>query len=171
MSAINILGTEYTILDTREKITVADSFVLPQNKIMTGNGEAKLYVGNDNEEVRDFFGDVGFEIPCFILKADLQTYLEETRAEYLKPQQPYRHSNDLPHYWQERSAKVAELPAIFWFELVEQTQIAGPRVYVKSNQPAYRLIRELSLPFITHEAARAKRSNCVLLSTFCRLLR
>jgi len=158
MAAINILGTEYTILDTREKITVADSFVLPQNKIMTGNGEAKLYVGNDNEEVREFFGDAGFEIPSFILKADLQTYLEETRAEYLKPQQPYRHSDDLPQYWQERSAKVAELPTILWFELVEQTQIAGPRVYVKSNQPAYRLIRELSLPFITYLSAMKLQS-------------
>ena len=31
---------EYTVEDTKEKITIADSFVVRQNKIGSGNGEA-----------------------------------------------------------------------------------------------------------------------------------
>ena len=54
-----------------QKKTIADSFVVRQNKIGGGNGEAKLYVGNDNNEIRGFFGSSGFTIPCFLLKRDL----------------------------------------------------------------------------------------------------
>jgi putative restriction endonuclease len=48
MTSITINNVKYTIVDTKEKMTVADSFVKRQNKIMTGNGEAKFYLGNDN---------------------------------------------------------------------------------------------------------------------------
>jgi len=38
-----IIGeNEFKVLDTKEKITIADSFVVRQNKIGGGNGEAKL---------------------------------------------------------------------------------------------------------------------------------
>jgi putative restriction endonuclease len=33
---------DYKVVDTKEKITIADSFVVRQNKIGGGNGEAKL---------------------------------------------------------------------------------------------------------------------------------
>ncbi len=51
---ITILNNEYEVLETKEKITIADSFVVRQNKIGGGNGEAKLYVGQDNQEIRVF---------------------------------------------------------------------------------------------------------------------
>ena len=57
---IKILNNDYKVLDAKEKITIADSFVVRQNKIGGGNGEAKLYVGNENDEMRDFFGNSGF---------------------------------------------------------------------------------------------------------------
>lgn len=139
----------FKVVDTIEKITIADSFVVKQNKIGGGNGEAKLYVGQDNSETRGFFGDNGFAIPCFLVKSDLQKYLEETKAEYLKPEQPYIKKEDLPKLWQARKEKIDELPEIIKFEVIEQTQIAGPRVYVNSNDLAYKIIRELSLPNIT----------------------
>lgn len=139
----------FKVIDTKEKITIADSFVVKQNKIGGGNGEAKLYVGQDNSETRGFFGDNGFAIPCFLVKSDLQKYLEETKAEYLKPEQPYIKKEDLPKLWQARKEKIDELPEIINFEVIEQTQIAGPRVYVNSNDLAYKIIRELSLPNIT----------------------
>ena len=56
---------EYTVEDTKEKITIADSFVVRQNKIGSGNGEAKLYIGQDTSNTRDFFGSRGFTIACF----------------------------------------------------------------------------------------------------------
>jgi hypothetical protein len=41
------------------------------------------------------------------------------------------------------------LPEKIEFEVIEQTQISGPRVYVNSSDNAYKIIRELSLPNIT----------------------
>lgn len=147
---IQLLNQDFKVINTKEKITIADSFVVRQNKIGYGNGEAKLYVGNDNQEIRDFFGATGFAIPCFLLKRDLLRYLEETKAEYITPEQPYVNKEQLPNLWKERKRKIEQLPDKIEFEVVEQTQIAGPRIYVKSTDNAYKLIRELSLPNITY---------------------
>ena len=68
---IKLLNKDFKVLETKEKITIADSFVVRQNKIGGGNGEAKLYVGNENQEMRNFFGNNGFKITCFLLKKDL----------------------------------------------------------------------------------------------------
>ena len=146
---IKLNNQEFNVLDTKEKITIADSFVVRQNKIGGGNGEAKLYIGQDNQETRSFFGNNGFAIPCFLIKQDLLKYLEETKVEYLKPEQPYLNKDILPTLWNERKAKIEALPEKIEFEVFEQTQISGPRVYVNSRDNAYKIIRELSLPNIT----------------------
>lgn len=147
---IRINGVDYKVIDTKEKITIADSFVLRQNKIGSGNGEAKLYVGNDNTEVRHFFGRRGFDVSCFLLKKDLLKYLNETKAEYLNPEQQYINKDILPQLWNERKEKIEQLPEVIRFDVAEQTQITGPRVYVNSSDNAYKIIRELSLPNITY---------------------
>jgi rRNA processing protein Gar1 len=150
---IQLLNEPFKVLDTKEKITIADSFVVRQNKIGGGNGEAKLYIGQENQETRDFFGIYGFGIKCFLLKKDLLKYLEETKQEYLNPEQPYLNREILPNLWNERLKKVSELPERIEFAVTEQTQIDGPRIYIKSNDKAYKLIRELSLPNITYISA------------------
>lgn len=150
---IQLLNEPFKVLDTKEKITIADSFVVRQNKIGGGNGEAKLYIGQENQETRDFFGIYGFGIKCFLLKKDLLKYLDETKEEYLNPEQPYVNREALPNLWNERLKKVSELPDRIEFEVTEQTQIDGPRIYIKSNDKAYKLIRELSLPNITYISA------------------
>ena len=71
---------EFKVIDTKEKITIADSFVVRQNKIGGGNGEAKLYIGQDGQETRNFFGGNGFAITCFLMKQDLQKYLEDKKS-------------------------------------------------------------------------------------------
>ena len=106
MTSIKINNINYEIVDTKEKLTVADSFVKRQNKIMTGNGEAKFYLGNDNKEVRNFFGKKGFNLKCFLLKKDLIQYLKDSEAEYRNPEQHYRHREEMPQYWKERMEKV-----------------------------------------------------------------
>ncbi len=75
--------------------------------------------------------------------------MEETKVEYLKPEQPYINKEILPNLWNERKKKIDALPERIDFEVVEQTQIAGPRVYVNSTDQAYKIIIELSLPNIT----------------------
>jgi putative restriction endonuclease len=147
---INLNNQKYKVLNTEEKITIADSFVVRQNKIGGGHGESKLYIGHDSENLRSFFGQTGFTIKCFLLKQDLLKYLEETKTEYLHPEQPYINHNILPTLWQERKDKINALDEKIEFEIIEQTQISGPRIYVKSSDPAYKIIRELSLPNITY---------------------
>ena len=83
------------------------------------------------------------------MKTDLLKYLEETKLEYLNPEQPYVNKDELPNLWIKRKTKIDALPEKVEFEVIEQIQIAGPRIYVNSNSQAYRLIRELSLPNIT----------------------
>ena len=146
---IVIENKSFTVIDTIEKITISDSFVLRQNKIGTGNGEAKLYVGQENDNLRDFFGSSGFAINCFLLKSDLQKYLDETEAEYIRPEQPYIYKDTLPQLWKERKEKIGKLDNKIEFIVNEQTQIGGSRIYVNSSDMGYKIIRELSLPNIT----------------------
>lgn len=65
---IEIAGKQYTFVETKEKMTVPDCFVVSANKIGGGHGESKFYVGNDSEELRGFFGSKGFQLDCFLLK-------------------------------------------------------------------------------------------------------
>ena len=106
---INLASENFKIVDTKERITIADSFVVRQNKIGGGNGEAKLYVGQENSETRGFFGEAGFEIDCFLLKEDLLKYLIETKVEYQNPFQPYQNKDILPELWEKRFEKINSL--------------------------------------------------------------
>ncbi len=147
---INILKQIYQVEDAKEKITIADSFVVRENKIGSGSGEAKLYIGQDNQDTRIFFGNSGFTIKCFLLKKDLIRYLEETKVEYLNPEQQYINKINLPTLWDHRKNEIDLLPEKIEFEIKEQDQITKPRIYVKSEESAYKLIRKLSLPNITY---------------------
>lgn len=150
---ITILGIQYDIVDTIEKMTVADSFVTRGNKIGGGNGEAKFYIGNESEEIRSFFGQEGFNIECFLLKKDLIQYLKDCQDEYINPEQLYRDRANMPALWRERMSIIENENDVLQFHIQEQTQIAGPRLYIKSTDPAYELIRKLSLPNITYLSA------------------
>lgn len=147
---IEILDNKYNIIDTKEKITIADSFIVRSNKIGNGNGEAKLYVGERNDFNRKFFGGKSFRVKCFLLKSDLLKYLEDCKEEYLNPQQQYKGKDKMEELWEERLQKVNKLNDIEYFELVEQDQIIGNRMYVKSSDSAYQVLRFLSLPNISY---------------------
>lgn len=142
-------GKEYRVIDAKEKITIADSFVVASNKIGTGHGEGKLYVGAKGEELYTFFGKPGFVLRCIMLRKDLVSYLNEVKIEYLKPEQPYRDRADLPALWNKRLAQVNDLPEVIEFEVAEQKSGGNRRSYVNSKDRAYQLIRELSLPNVT----------------------
>lgn len=147
---INILGEEYTVIDAKEKITIADSFVLTANKIGTAHGEGKLYIGNENEETTLFFGERGFSNNCFLLKKDLIEYLNDSKNEYKKPEQPYQKPENLPNLWVKRISDVNKLDDFLSFTISDQTQIKGSRVYVNTSDDNYKLIREISLPNISY---------------------
>jgi hypothetical protein len=155
MNTVNINGDKYEVIDVLEKISVADSFVFPSNKIGGGNGEAKLYVGQVGEKLNFFFGERGFEIECLLSKTNLLRYLNSAYSEYLEPRQTYREKDNLPLKWEERKMKINNQESFILFKAKDQNQIVGPRLYLNSTEKSedknnYSLLRELSLPIITH---------------------
>jgi len=149
-----IEGERFTFEDTFDTpITVADSWVMPKNKLGDGNGEAKLYFGS-REKMEQFFGEIGFTATCFVLRQDLQAYMQAIKAEYFTPSQNYRGRNEMRWLWSERMEKINALPSgIVDFTIREQSQIAGPRGYVNSSDKVYKLIREISLPLVSYISA------------------
>lgn len=134
-------------------ITVADSWVMPKNKLGDGNGEAKLYISS-RDKMEAFFGEIGFTATCFVLRQDLEAYMNAIKSEYLEPSQDYRGKDEMLSLWSERMEKINLLPdGIVDFTLREQMQIAGPRGYVNSSDKIYRLIREISLPLVSYISA------------------
>ena len=90
-----IEGEKFDFVETFDTpITVADSWVMPKNKLGDGNGEAKLYVGS-RDKMEKFFGEIGFTATCFVLRQDLQTYMNAIKAEYFTPSQEYRGKEEM----------------------------------------------------------------------------
>ena len=137
-------------IDTKEKITIADSFVVRSNKLGNGNGEGKLYIGNEGEVLRNFYGPNGFKIKCFLLKQDLLKFLNDLKAEYIFPQLPYKKKEDLPSLFSSRLNKIQSLPEVLEFSIDEQVQIQGPRVYINSKDKNYQFLREIPLPDLSY---------------------
>lgn len=129
-------------------VNVADSFVDPSNKVETGHGEAKLYVGQrPSAGYIDFFGAPGFRLNARLKKSDMLRFLDEMKPEYFHPTYGYRDSKKLGTLWFERRKEVLALPDENNDFLVdEQSHLKGPRGYINSNSPLYRYLRILPLP-------------------------
>ena len=150
MDNININGEEYENLDIKEKVTIADSFVSGSNKIGTGHGERKLYIGNENDETLRFFGKRGFTHNCFLLKTGLIKFLNNSKEEYRRPKQSYQKPEKLSKLWDKRSSMINMLDEFLPFSIEDQSKIKGPRVYINSKDKHYELIREVALPNISY---------------------
>lgn len=147
---MNINGKTYIFKDIYDSIvTVPDCFVKHDNKIGKGHGEKKLYLGT-KETMRDFFGDNGFIAECFILKQDLINYHQTLQNEYRNPSQEYFGKSQFLSLWDSRLNIIKSYPDIISFTIKEQEQIKGSRGYINSNDNAYELIRELSLPLVSY---------------------
>ena len=155
-----IKGEKFKFVNTFETpITVADSWVVPKNKLGGGNGEAKLYVGS-RDKMEAFFGEMDFTATCFVLRQDLQAYMNAIKAEYLTPSQEYRGKDEMRSLWFERMEMINSLPdGIVAFTIREQSQIAGSRGYVNSSDKIYKLIREISLPLVSYISAMRLEYN------------
>lgn len=160
MRTINISGIIYEIIDTKEKITIADSFVVPANKLGTGNGAEEFFLGSKKDlNLIDFLDGLHFSINCFLLKKDLVQYLNDTKVEYFNPEQPYRKKSEFPLLWNQRMENLNNFGDIIHFTLEEHTgrKITDNRLYAKKPQGLelqnYKLLRELSLPNITYVSA------------------
>lgn len=110
---IIIGGAEYNVLDAKECITIPDCFVKDSNKIGTGHGEAKLYVGQTTDgSTLDFFEN--FDGKCVIKKEDLISYLMDSENEYKNPDQEYRNKANMPQIFSNHFDKISNLDEEFY---------------------------------------------------------
>jgi hypothetical protein len=138
-----IQGREFVVLDVRESITVADSFAF--NKIGSGHGEAKLYVGQETPDLLRFWD--GFsDCRCFVTKSDFLSYLEQAKGEFLIPSQPYAKPEALAKRYTALVSEMAtEKDEVLPF-LIRRVDVQPPRVYVISDSKYYEMIRESGIP-------------------------
>ncbi len=129
-------------------VSVADSWVVTSNKTGTGNGEAKIYVGQrPSKSYKTFFGPTGFRLRCRLRKSDLLRFLDEMKVEYWFPTYPYRDSAKLRELWVKRRKEIEDISGEFiLFTADEQHQLEGPRGYINSDDENYQLLRMLPLP-------------------------
>ena len=138
---------DFELIDASEKITIADSFVHPAQKLGRGHGEAKLYIGNKSKELWDFFGsEKGFILDCFLDKKNLIEFIDDLKPEYENPNLPYDRKSELPNLFTRRKEKLNDLNNIINFKMTYQSHLQGPRVYLNSNDENYQLLREIPLP-------------------------
>lgn len=147
MAYFTYLGNEYDVTNTLECITLADSFV--KNKIGSGHGEAKLYVGNESKELLDFFGN--FNCKCFFKKEDFVEYLNDAKDEYMNPEQDYVKKEEMPSIYQSLKFVVDQINEdVLWFDMY-RVSVEPPRVYINSTKNIYYdLMRSLGLPNISY---------------------
>ena len=145
---MQIEGVKYARDSIWMPLAVPDSFVVRDNKIEAGHGEAKFYVGSRNDpNLRRFFGDEGFSITALFIREDLIQFLEDTKIEYLRPTQSYNNSSRLSRLWAERMQLVTEHKSEYIAFKCNEQIAGGVRCYIKGViNSSYELLRELPLP-------------------------
>lgn len=171
MNKFSIQDKEFEIINEIGNINIKGQFVVDSMKLLseTGNGEARLYIGPQNtKSLEDFFqynqkskiADINYfgkkfkEITnkCFVLKSDLIQYLKDAKVEYDLQEQEYK--NDISRYWKENKKKIEDLSEekIFFsiHDVSDKNKSDLQRFYIRSLDPIWRLIREISLPLLTY---------------------
>ena len=147
MAYLTIDGKHYDVTNTLECVTLADSFV--KNKIGSGHGEAKLYVGNESPDLLEFFGD--FNCKCFFRREDFEEYLQDAKDEFQEPEQEYVRKEDMPSIYQNLKFVAEQINEEYlWFDMY-RVNVEPPRVYINSTKNIYYdLMRSLGLPNISY---------------------
>ena len=158
MNKLYLGGIEFEVIDTVEFITLADSFV-KINKIGKGHGEAKLYIGNLNSRLLDFWEDFNGE--CFFLKSDFERFLEDSKSEYFIPQQDYIKGRREEKYTYLKE-KINNLENGLLKLRIFRVDVAPPRVYINSNSEFYTLMREVGIPNISYVSVLKLRAKSKL---------
>jgi hypothetical protein len=152
---ITIAGSRYKVIDALNNITLADSFV--KNKLGSGHGEAKLYVGNEGERYREFFDDISRE--CFFVREDFDKYLMDAKDEFLHPQQEYVKKSEMSNIYSGLVERLASYQSgILKFNMYRK-DVEPPRVYMQSSSEYYDLMRALGLPNISYVSVMKLQSK------------
>lgn len=158
---------EYRVVCELPPIVLADSFV--KNKIGSGNGEAKLYIGQEgNELICECFDQFLHPMYCFIQKSNIVSYLDSAKDEFFNPTQSYREPEKLqPNYYSALKIISEYNSEIIRFSVEKSNAITPPRIYIKSTQSKdfFNLLRAISFTnYTTLNIAKVigKGSRCLL---------
>ena len=162
---IRIAGETFTILDSLNNITLADSFV--KNKIGSGHGEAKLYVGNVGQRYNEFFDNLDREF--FFVKEDFDKYLLDAKDEYMNPQQEYVKKKDMPLIHANLLTRLRSYHNGFMRFGVRRVDVLPPRVYLNSQSEYYDLMRAVGIPNISYLSIMKVRSQNGKIYYYCRI--
>lgn len=162
---IQLGGETFEVLDALNNITLADSFV--KNKLGGGHGEAKLYVGNENDRYFEFFDDLDREF--FFLREDFESYLSDAQPEFFQPQQDYVKKQEMPHIYETLVNRLKQYPEGALVFFLERVDVEPPRVYLRSTSEYYDLMRALGLPNISYLSILKIRSRKDEIFYYCRI--
>ena len=159
---IEIEGKKYQVID-EYIVNLVDSFVAPKNKTGVGSGEARLYVGSQTIESKKNFFDFspvdkisGYESlkyemclsKCFLYKDNLLEFMDLCEDEYIDNSYDYR--SVTYSLFEKRLKTIIDLNEYEYFYVHNQTGTSdGDRFYIGSRSPQWKLLRELSIPFLS----------------------
>ena len=152
-------------MDVLNNITLADSFV--KNKIGTGHGEAKLYVGNYNKRYTTFFDNLNRKF--FFLKEDFDKYMFDAKEEFMNPQQDYNKKEDMPDHYKDLLDELKSYDGgLMKFDMYRK-DVNPPRVYLQSDSKYYQLMREIGLPNISYLSILKLKNPNNKIVYYCRI--
>lgn len=162
---ITINGIKYEIIDSLNNITLADSFV--KNKIGTGHGEAKLYVGNYNERYHEFFDNLNRDF--FFLKKDFEKYMFDAKDEFENPQQEYLNKSEMKNRYYDLLDDIKSYDNGLMKFRMYRKDVRPPRVYLQSDSEYYALMREVGIPNISYLSILKLRNPSDKIVYYCRI--
>jgi len=145
---IKINNEKFELIDQIDNVPIVDSFVM-RNKVGRGSGEARLYLGpqqNEKHNFSEFFGD--FSQKAFFIKVDFDDYLNDAKFEYEEQEQGYK--RDISNDWQGYKQRVLSLADSEYFStypvIGEQDT---SRYYIRSDDEIWKFFRQIMLPVIS----------------------
>lgn len=154
--------------DEKKVLLVPDSYVYPHNKKGKGAGESKLYIGNQNNDTYEFWGNLNDEVEIEIDKKSLLKYYFDIENEFKFPTQDYRDQNKMISSFKECFIDINNLENEI---SIKFTIFSGPkdaeRVYLKTADERSKiintLIRKVSLhPFTNLRFIKIMKNKYVL---------
>ena len=151
-NSISLFGSDYIVLQELPKFNLTDSFV--KHKIGSGNGEAKLYIGQEgSNDILRMFDYFRYPMNCFLLKRELSEYLQESCDEFYNPTQNYRDQDKLiSSFLNAKKYLDSQNKEFIFFRVEKSNSIAPPRIYIKvcdECKDIFSLIRSISFSSLT----------------------
>lgn len=117
----------------------------------TGMGESRIYVGNDEKMLDEFFDHDNVEY-CVTEKEDLIKYIDDAYHEYMFPSQPYR--ADITQMYDELKKETEQIPEELLKYSFRKKFDDQNRYYLVlqdggKNRENYNYIRNIALPRVT----------------------